>query len=82
MIFKSSIKTTKIMWSFIILIAIIESIAMSTIEYSANNKNNYFIFGIILYCIIAVILYYVLIYNKLVPIWQKNLPNEYLNIFQ
>ena len=38
----------KTMWSLIITIAIIETFAMSTIEYSANNKNNYYIFGIFL----------------------------------
>ena len=55
----------KTMWSLIITIAIIETFAMSTIEYSANNKNNYYIFGIFLYCIVAYILYKILVSSKL-----------------
>ena len=55
----------KTMWSLIITIAIIETFAMSTIEYSANNKNNYYIFGIFLYCIVAYILYKILVSGKL-----------------
>ena len=53
------------MWSLIITISIIETFAMSTIEYSANNKNNYYIFGILLYGIVAYILYRILIHGKL-----------------
>ena len=55
----------KTMWSLIITIAIIETFAMSTIEYSANNKNNYYIFGVFLYGIVAYILYKILISGKL-----------------
>ena len=55
----------KTIWSLIITISIIETFAMSTIEYSANNKNNYYIFGIFLYCIVAYILYKILVSSKL-----------------
>ena len=55
----------KTMWSFIITLAIIETLAMSTIEYSANNKNNYYLFGILLYGIVAYILYRILVSSKL-----------------
>ena len=55
----------KTMWSFILIIAILETFAMSTIEYSANNKNNYYIFGVFLYGIVAYILYKILISGKL-----------------
>ena len=55
---------TKI-WILIIFLAIFETFAMSTIEYSANNKNKYYIFGIFLYSITAYILYRILITEKL-----------------
>lgn len=53
------------LYLLVIVLIIIESLAMSTIEYSANNKNNYFILGILLYIIIGVILYKILIYRDL-----------------
>ena len=55
----------KTMWSFIITLAIIETLAMSTIEYSANENNYYYIFGILLYGIVAYILYRILVSSKL-----------------
>lgn len=53
------------LYLLVIVLIILESIAMSTIEYSANNRNNYFIIGILLYIIIGLILYKILVYRDL-----------------
>ena len=50
----------KTIWVMILIIAVLETIAMSVIEDSANKRNKYFIIGIIIYCIIAYILYEIL----------------------
>ena len=55
----------KYLYLLVILLIILESFAMSTIEYSANNRNNYFIVGIFLYILIALILYKILIFSDL-----------------
>jgi multidrug transporter EmrE-like cation transporter len=47
-------------WMLILFIAVLETIAMSIIEDSANKNNKYYIFGIILYTIIAYLLYNIL----------------------
>ena len=47
-------------WLFILLIAVLETIAMGVIEDSANKRNRYFIIGIFIYCIVAYILYEIL----------------------
>jgi len=47
-------------WLFILLIAILETIAMGVIEDSANKRNKYFIIGIFIYIIVAYILYEIL----------------------
>jgi len=49
----------------LILIIFIEAAAMSTIEYSANNKNNYYIIGILLYVLVGYILYRILLHSPL-----------------
>ena len=49
----------------LILLVIVEALAMSTIEYSANNKNNYYIIGILLYILVGYILYKLLITDGL-----------------
>lgn len=48
------------LWSFILLIAILETIGMSIIEDSANKKNNYFIIGLVFYMIVGIVLYNIL----------------------
>ena len=53
------------LYLLVIVLIILESFAMSTIEYSANNRNNYFVVGIFLYILIALILYKILIYRDL-----------------
>ena len=53
------------LYLLVIVLIILESIAMSTIEYSANNRNNYYLFGLVLYVIIGIILYKILIYRDL-----------------
>ena len=50
----------KTLWFMILTIAVLETIAMSVIEDSANKGNKYFIIGIIIYCIVAYILYEIL----------------------
>ena len=49
-----------IQFCFILLIAILETIAMGVIEDSANKRNKYFIIGIFIYVIVAYILYEIL----------------------
>jgi len=49
----------------LILIIIVEALAMSIIEYSANNKNNYYIIGLGLYMLVGYILYKILINSDL-----------------
>tara|TARA_B110000285_G_C14939375_1_gene521243 strand:- start:376 stop:717 length:342 start_codon:yes stop_codon:yes gene_type:complete len=51
---------SKNIWLFILLIAVLETIAMGVIEDSANKRNKYFIIGIFIYCIVAYILYEIL----------------------
>ncbi len=53
------------LYFLVIILIILESFAMSTIEYSANNRDYYFVFGIFLYIIIGLILYKILIYRDL-----------------
>ena len=53
------------LYLLVIILIILESFAMSTIEYSANNRDYYFVFGIFLYIIIGLILYKILIYRDL-----------------
>lgn len=53
------------LYLLVIVLIILESIAMSTIEYSANNRNNYYILGLVLYVIIGLILYKILVYRDL-----------------
>lgn len=55
----------KYLYLLVLILIILEAIAMSTIEYSANNRNYYFIFGIFLYIIIGLILYKILVYRDL-----------------
>ena len=49
----------------IILLVIIEAIAMSIIEYSANKKNNFYIIGLLLYILVGYVLYNILIHKQL-----------------
>ena len=53
------------LYLLVLVLIILESLAMSTIEYSANNRNSYFIIGILLYIIIGLILYKILIHRDL-----------------
>jgi len=50
----------KTLWSMILLIAILETAAMGIIEDSANKHNNYFIVGVVIYSIVAYVLYTIL----------------------
>jgi small multidrug resistance pump len=45
----------------LIMLVIIEAVAMSSIEYGANNKYNIFMVGILLYPLVGYILYLLLI---------------------
>ena len=47
-------------WVFILVIAVLETIAMGIIEESANKRNKYFLIGILMYTLIAYILYEIL----------------------
>jgi spermidine export protein MdtJ len=47
-------------WIFILVIAVLETIAMGIIEDSANKHNKYFLIGILMYTLIAYILYEIL----------------------
>lgn len=51
---------TNNVWTLILLIAVLETFAMGIIEDSANKRNKYFIFGILIYCIVGYILYEIL----------------------
>jgi len=53
------------MWLLLVIVIILETATMTLLEYSANNHNNYYILGIILYAITAYIFYRVLIIGKL-----------------
>ena len=53
------------LYLLIVILIILEVFAMTTIEYSANNRNNYYLFGLVLYVIIGIILYKILIYRDL-----------------
>jgi len=53
------------MWLYLITVIILEAIAMSILEYSANNGNNYYIIGILMYSLIAYLFYQVLIIEHL-----------------
>ena len=47
----------KTLWFMILIIAVLETTAMGIIEDSANKHNKYFIIGILIYAIVAYILY-------------------------
>ena len=47
-------------WFFILVIAVLETIAMGVIEDSANKRNKYFLIGILIYTLVAYILYEIL----------------------
>ena len=49
----------------LILLVVVEAGAMSSIEYGANNHNNIYILGILLYLLVGYILYLILIHNDL-----------------
>ena len=49
----------------LIILVLVEAAAMSTIEYGANNKNNVYIIGILLYLLVGYILYRILITSGL-----------------
>ena len=49
----------------LVLIVVVEAVAMSTIEYGANNRSNVYIIGILLYLLVGYILYKLLINNTL-----------------
>ena len=50
----------KTLWFMILIIAVLETTAMGIIEDSANKHNKYFIIGILIYAIVAYILYIIL----------------------
>ena len=50
----------KTLWFMILIIAVLETTAMGIIEDSANKRNKYFIIGIVIYGIVAYILYNIL----------------------
>ena len=47
-------------WFFILVIAVLETIAMGIIEDSANKRNKYFLIGVIIYTLVAYVLYEIL----------------------
>ena len=49
----------------LIILIIVEAVAMSSIEYGANNHNNIYIIGILLYLLVGYILYLILINDNL-----------------
>ena len=53
------------MWMYLITVIILEALAMSILEYSANNGNNYYIIGVLMYSLIAYLFYHVLIIEHL-----------------
>lgn len=53
------------LYLLIVLLIILEVFAMTTIEYSANNRNYYYIIGILLYMFIGFLLYKILINSNL-----------------
>ena len=53
------------LYLLIIILIILEAVAMSTIEYSANNRNMYYILGIIMYMLVGFLLYKILINSDL-----------------
>ena len=56
---------TKHVLCMILLLVIIEALAMSVIEYSANKKNKIYIIGLLLYVLSGYILYNILIHKQL-----------------
>ena len=56
---------TKYILCIILLLVIIEALAMSVIEYSANKKNKLYIVGLLLYILVGYTLYNILIYKQL-----------------
>ena len=52
----------------LLLIVVVEAVAMSTIEYGANNRSNVYIIGILLYLLVGYILYKLLLNNTLAMI--------------
>ena len=53
------------LYLLVLILIVIEAFAMSTIEYSANNHNYYFILGIFLYMLVGFLLYKILIHRDL-----------------
>ena len=53
-------KNNNTIWSLILFIAVLETIAMGIIEDSANKNNNYYILGILIYTLVAYTLYQIL----------------------
>lgn len=53
------------LYLLIIILIILEAFAMSTIEYSANNRNKYYVIGILLYMFVGFLLYKILINSDL-----------------
>lgn len=53
------------LYLLVLILIILEAFAMSTIEYSANNHNYYYILGIFLYMLVGFLLYKILIYRDL-----------------
>ena len=53
------------LYLLIVILIILEVFAMTTIEYSANNKNYYYVIGILLYMLIGFLLYKILINSNL-----------------
>ena len=56
---------TKYILCIILFLVIIEALAMSVIEYSANKKNRLYIVGLLLYVLVGYILYNILIHKQL-----------------
>lgn len=50
---------------WVLVITCVEATAMSIIEYSANNSNNYYILGMICYMFVPIILYRLLLKGEL-----------------
>ena len=50
----------KTIWTLILIIAVLETIAMGIIEDSANKNNNYYLLGIVIYALVAYTLYEIL----------------------
>lgn len=55
-------------WIYLILLIIIDTLAVSIINHSAKNNNNYYILGMFLFSITGYLLYKLLHYKKLILI--------------